>query len=39
LSGFFQTCYLPYKTWLLGLPDSRGDYYEFWEGDFGDEYD
>lgn len=39
LSGFFQTCYLPYNTWILGQPDSRGDYYEFWEGDYGGIYD
>lgn len=39
LSGFFQTCYLPYNTWILGMPDSRGDYYEFWEGDYGGIYD
>lgn len=31
LSSNYQICYEPYSSWLLGLPESRSQYYEFWQ--------
>ena len=31
LSSNYQICYDPYNSWLFGLPDSRSQYYEFWQ--------